>query len=66
MVGAMSGPNKRNGRGRMRLVSFALPDTLYDLIKEAMQACGVTNRSMFLRMAIAKGIAEIMKDREGG
>jgi metal-responsive CopG/Arc/MetJ family transcriptional regulator len=62
----MSGPNGRNGRGRMRMVSFALPDVLYDLIREAMQACGVTNRSMFLRMAVARGIAELMREREVG
>jgi metal-responsive CopG/Arc/MetJ family transcriptional regulator len=62
----MSGPNGRNGRGRMRMVSFALPDALYDLIREAMQACGVTNRSQFLRMAVARGIAEIMRERGVG
>jgi metal-responsive CopG/Arc/MetJ family transcriptional regulator len=62
----MSGPNGRNGRGRMRMVSFALPDTLYDLIREAMLAYGITNRSRFLRMAVARGIAELMRERTGG
>lgn len=48
------------------MVSFALPDTLYDLIKEAMAKCGRTNRSEFLRMAVARGIAEIMRERGVG
>jgi hypothetical protein len=66
VMGAMSGPNGRNGRCRMRMVSFALPDALYDLIREAMQACGMTNRSQFLRLAVARGIAVLLKEREGG
>jgi len=66
LSGAMSGPNGRNGRGRMRMVSFALPDVLYYLIREAMLAYGITNRSRFLRMAVARGIAELLKEKEGG
>lgn len=66
MSGAMSGPNGRNGRGRMRMVSFALPDSLYDLIGEAMLMCGVANRSRFLRMAVARGIAELLRERGVG
>jgi len=62
----MSGPNGRNGRGRMRMVSFALPDALYDLIREAMLAYGITNRSRFLRMAVARGIVELLREKEGG
>jgi metal-responsive CopG/Arc/MetJ family transcriptional regulator len=62
----MSGPNGGNGRGRLRMVSFALPDNLYDLIREAMLACGATNRSQFLRQAVARGIAELLREREGG
>lgn len=66
LSGAMSGPNGRNGRGRMRMVSFALPDALYDLIREAMLAYGITNRSRFLRMAVARGIVELLREKEGG
>jgi len=64
--GAMSGPSGRNGKGRMRMVSFALPDALYDLIREAMRECRVANRSQFLRMAVARGIVEIMRERGVG
>jgi hypothetical protein len=66
LSGAMSRPNVRNGRGRMRIVSFALPDALYDSIREAMRACGVTNRSQFLRLAVARGIAELLRERGVG
>jgi metal-responsive CopG/Arc/MetJ family transcriptional regulator len=62
----MSGPNGRNGRCRMRMVSFALPDSLYDLIREAMQECGVANRSQFLRLAVARGVAELLRERGVG
>jgi metal-responsive CopG/Arc/MetJ family transcriptional regulator len=50
----------------MRMVSFALPDSLYDLIREAMLTCGVANRSQFLRLAVARGVAELLRERGVG
>jgi metal-responsive CopG/Arc/MetJ family transcriptional regulator len=52
---------QRNGKKNMTIISLRIPETLLDMVEEAMEIEGFRNRSEYIRAIITRAVTKTIK-----